>query len=331
MKDMTQEIDLGGTIYISSRRAAEITGYAQDYIGQLARSGQIDARRIAGLWYVREESLRNHKEKAEEYKPVPPDNNPSSNDMEASVSFDGKDYISAARASRITGYSQDYVGQLARSEKILSRQIGNRWYVDRAGIIEHKKHNDSLLAAVQSESVGLSKENIAAAPEIDAAATENNEPHFNYIAEEVPPMPIFEPKADVSEESTSTESTSVEENAPVPVAAEREINQIPIRVIPIPPKPHVPEPHALLQTSIQKYTSTPKMAMYLIVFVAVAISAFAGLMYLDFPRSRTITERADPSNDQKIAVTQAVPSDIASTISRLTVALLSKELEYKRE
>ena len=69
---MAQEIDLGGTIYVSSKRAAEITGYTQDYIGQLARAGSITAQRVSGLWYVVEESLRNYKSKADEFKPTPP-------------------------------------------------------------------------------------------------------------------------------------------------------------------------------------------------------------------------------------------------------------------
>src|SRR5262245_59436630 len=142
--EMTQEIDLGGTIYVSSKRAAEISGYAQDYIGQLARSGQIDAKRISGLWYIQQDSLKSHKEKADQYVPVPPQRQSANPDLDASISFDGKDYVSAQRGAKITGYSNDYVGQLARSSKIVSRQVGNRWYVDREALIEHKRHNDSL-------------------------------------------------------------------------------------------------------------------------------------------------------------------------------------------
>ena len=108
---MAQDIDLGGTIYISSKRAAEITGYTQDYIGQLARGGSIAAQRVSGLWYVVEESLKNYKTKADEFKPEPPKGFTSSVDLESAVSFDGKDYVSAQRAAKITGYPQEYVGQ----------------------------------------------------------------------------------------------------------------------------------------------------------------------------------------------------------------------------
>ncbi len=160
---MSDEIPVGDTIYVSSKRASDISGYAQDYIGQLARSSQIDAKRIGGLWYVDMLSLEGYKSRSPEENKISPSQAKESvekeRDPEVLVSFDGKDYISANRASKITGYNQDYVGQLARSGKILSRQVGNRWYVDRDGILAHKNEKDSLLAAVQSQSVGLREQN----------------------------------------------------------------------------------------------------------------------------------------------------------------------------
>lgn len=139
---------------MSSKRAAQSTGYAQDYIGQLARGGLIDAQRVGGLWYVSLDSLNAYQKNAEEYKPVVPGPKQAS-DIDSIVSFDGKDYISASRAAKLTTYNQDYIGQLARGGKILSRQIGNRWYVEREGLLAHKLQKDSMLAAVQSEAVGL--------------------------------------------------------------------------------------------------------------------------------------------------------------------------------
>lgn len=54
------ELDIGGKKYISSRRAGEITGYAKDYIGQLARAEKIIGTRVGRAWYVDEQSLRRH-------------------------------------------------------------------------------------------------------------------------------------------------------------------------------------------------------------------------------------------------------------------------------
>ena len=47
--------------FISSKRASEITGYAQDYVGQLSRMGKISARRVGRAWYVDEEDIRTHR------------------------------------------------------------------------------------------------------------------------------------------------------------------------------------------------------------------------------------------------------------------------------
>ena len=158
---MSEEIQIGEETYISSRRASENTDYSQDYIGQLARSSQINARRIGGLWYISMKSLEIYKNQPGAQKVSIGENTSKQahQDIQSIVSFDGKDYISANRAAQITGYNQDYIGQLARGGKILSRQIGRRWYIDRDGLIAHKDEKDALLAAVQSQSVGLAEHN----------------------------------------------------------------------------------------------------------------------------------------------------------------------------
>lgn len=61
MKDI---IILEGKNYISARRAAKIINYAQDYIGQLCRSGKLDCKMIGRSWFVTEESLLAHRESA---------------------------------------------------------------------------------------------------------------------------------------------------------------------------------------------------------------------------------------------------------------------------
>lgn len=55
------EITLDGKTYISSKRAAAITGYAKDYVGQLCREGRVEARLVGRSWYVYEPSLASHK------------------------------------------------------------------------------------------------------------------------------------------------------------------------------------------------------------------------------------------------------------------------------
>ena len=56
-----KRILIDGEEYISSARAAELVGYSKDYVGQLARGGKIDAKRVGRNWYIREASINKHK------------------------------------------------------------------------------------------------------------------------------------------------------------------------------------------------------------------------------------------------------------------------------
>ncbi len=51
---------------ISARRAAEISGYSADYVGQLCRSGKLDAKMIGHTWFVTEQSVFAHMRKIEQ-------------------------------------------------------------------------------------------------------------------------------------------------------------------------------------------------------------------------------------------------------------------------
>lgn len=216
---MSHEINLGGTIYISSRRGAELSGYSQDYIGQLARSGAIQAQRVSGLWYVLESSLMAHKEKADQFVPTPPQ---KVRELESaqSVIFDGKSYISAARASKLCGYSGDYVTQLAREGKIIARQSSNRWFVEQDSLLKHKKEKDSLLWAVQSESVGL--RDIGDNKEIlnKTSAESDASSFFTYHTEELtaPADSHITLRAEAPQEPLSFEKmTTVDEQTFIPI------------------------------------------------------------------------------------------------------------------
>ncbi|MFH0804192.1 MAG: hypothetical protein V1896_01145, partial [Candidatus Zambryskibacteria bacterium] len=61
--------------------------------------------------------------------------------MDKDINLHGKKYISARRASEITGYTSDYVGQLCRAKKIDSKLIGRSWYVLKKDILKHKNSN----------------------------------------------------------------------------------------------------------------------------------------------------------------------------------------------
>ncbi len=55
------EILIGEKNYVSSKRAAKMTGYAKDYIGQLCREGRVPARLVGRSWYVLETAIQDHR------------------------------------------------------------------------------------------------------------------------------------------------------------------------------------------------------------------------------------------------------------------------------
>lgn len=65
------ELTLDNQKYLSSKRAAQVTGYAKDYVGQLCREGRVKARLVGRNWYVLESSILEHRFGAEESSAEP--------------------------------------------------------------------------------------------------------------------------------------------------------------------------------------------------------------------------------------------------------------------
>lgn len=70
--------------------------------------------------------------------------------MDDSLSIDGVLYISSKRAARESGYTKDYIGQLARAGKIDARLIGRSWYV-REGMLEAYKKEGGISKQTPAE------------------------------------------------------------------------------------------------------------------------------------------------------------------------------------
>ena len=58
---MQDDLIFEGKKYISSRRAAKLRKYSQDYVGQLIRDKKIEARMVGRSWFVSEESILSYK------------------------------------------------------------------------------------------------------------------------------------------------------------------------------------------------------------------------------------------------------------------------------
>ncbi len=58
--------------------------------------------------------------------------------MDSEFIFEGKKYISASRASKITGYNSDYIGQLCRKNCLDCRRVGRVWFVCEESLRSHE-------------------------------------------------------------------------------------------------------------------------------------------------------------------------------------------------
>ncbi len=65
--------------------------------------------------------------------------------MKDSVIIEGKEYISSRRASEMTKYSNDYVGQLCRMKKIQSTKIGRIWFIEKESLVAHQRDAEVII------------------------------------------------------------------------------------------------------------------------------------------------------------------------------------------
>jgi excisionase family DNA binding protein len=189
---------IAGESYISVSQASEMLGYSRDYVGQLCRAGSLTCKRSSGQWFVLESNVRARTNKAQDnnisisvekaqIKPEPHTTVhkiKTGNVRDDVLVFDGEEYVTSARAAELTGYAQDYIGELARTKEVRARKVGRHWLVHKKEVIDHKKSKDVLLARVQSQSAGFSNSTIDDMPSSKAI-----EITTKYFTEEAPTLP----------------------------------------------------------------------------------------------------------------------------------------------
>lgn len=145
--------------YISTDRAAHVSGYTVDYVGQLCRSGKISCTLVDSEWAVDVHDLKEYLIKRQVSSHIQLDSEKTfsvvHDSKDQSIVIDEKKYISTTRAAYISSYSQDYIGQLVRSKKIESTQVNGRWFVLYDSLSRYIREQQALLLDQASNRVGF--------------------------------------------------------------------------------------------------------------------------------------------------------------------------------
>jgi len=130
--------------FVSSKRAAKMTGYAKDYIGQLCREGRVPARLIGRSWYVLEAAIQDHRFGAEE---------PERESKTAQSPMKSPEIQSTWESPRYESYSEELLPAIKPSkeaessvvdtEEEASQRIQDSWkaWFDR---FDHMAEDDAL-------------------------------------------------------------------------------------------------------------------------------------------------------------------------------------------
>src|SRR3989344_3791493 len=118
--------------YLTSKDAAEFSGYNSDYLARLCRSGKLQGKYLDGVWYIEKESLVSF--------------------FSGEIYFEGKKFLSSRRAAELTGYSNDYLARLCRSGKLSGKIVGKSWYIAESSLphflfentLQKKQQNQEL-------------------------------------------------------------------------------------------------------------------------------------------------------------------------------------------
>jgi hypothetical protein len=113
--------------------------------------------------------------------------------MKDFVTINDREFISVKRASEITKYTKDYVGQLCREGKVAARMIGRTWFIDHESILNYKKTTDDQFFV----NYGKQKEtpilqNAPIASEDRSLPTACSSDVATYVADNRPLLPVLD-------------------------------------------------------------------------------------------------------------------------------------------
>lgn len=130
LKDM-DELVIDDKKYVSSKRAAKLTGYAKDYVGQLCREGRVPARLVGRSWYVLESAIHDHRFSEKEPE------KPSSSSAVFSSTWGTPKYEAAAPAAPMPTIEKEVepIMEAEHEPQTMAEQLQDSWkaWFERVG------------------------------------------------------------------------------------------------------------------------------------------------------------------------------------------------------
>lgn len=159
--------------------------------------------------------------------------------MNSDLYFDGKKFISSSRAAKISGYVNDYIGQLCRDGKLECRMVGRSWYVSLESLTQHKNSNGTSTRSKGSKKgiitpIEISEVVFTTSPKIEQGGLLNSADEYVVTV----PAEVFAVAPSVSPVSTLVlpEIFSINRSYPLfhTKALDTESVSIPVRVVSTP-------------------------------------------------------------------------------------------------
>jgi hypothetical protein len=177
------ELTIGDKIYISSKRAAAITGYAKDYVGQLCREGRVEATLVGRSWYVLETSIRAHRFGSDAEAPKAVDAKPDEKlDTWESPKYEAEaaEQLPTVTRRTVNILAQEPVEPLASSPETIEdmQSAWREWFATR------QASEAEVLESEQEDTTEPDQPD-----EIETEEVYEEEPEDELVAEEYDPVP----------------------------------------------------------------------------------------------------------------------------------------------
>jgi len=105
----------------------------------------------------------------------------------------GIKYISSKRASLLTGYTKDYIGQLCRGKKVNAQLVGRTWYVEEESLLAHKQDGTSRRSKIEVDTEKEERQN-KLQEELNVSYKKEPAYNFAFSADESPLIPDLRKK-----------------------------------------------------------------------------------------------------------------------------------------